>query len=86
MATPQFNIRLDSKLKEDFLAKAKSEGKTGSDLIVTWIAKYVRGEEDAQPLPDNVYTVIDERVDSRVEQLQERLLAELEARLGKRAA
>ena len=102
MATPQFNIRIDSDLKERFLEKAKQEGFTGSDLIVRWVKTYL-GEMPETSLPAATQ-YLDERVgeveselrarieelennfESRFEKARAELVALIEEGMGKQAA
>lgn len=72
-STPQLNIRVPVELKEAFIAKAKEEGTTATDLIIGFMEQYL-GVEPSKP----VQVIASSDIDNR--------LAELEKRLGERIA
>lgn len=87
MATPQFNLRIDADLKEEFLAKAREDGSSGGEMIISWIKAYL-GKPVLMEVPTQsmqpVNTVsVDERIDERVGKIREELEALLDERLGK---
>lgn len=67
--TPQLNIRVDQELKEAFIAKAKEDGTTATDLIVGFMQQYL-GIEPKKPVAE---------VDTRLSELEERLSARIAA-------
>jgi predicted HicB family RNase H-like nuclease len=80
--TPQLNIRVEQELKEAFIAKAKENGTTATELLIGFMQQYL-GIEPKKP----VAGIASLEVDSRLADLEERLskrIAELEeVQLGK---
>jgi predicted HicB family RNase H-like nuclease len=79
--TPQLNIRVDQELKEAFIAKAKEDGTTATDLIIGFMQQYL-GIEPKRPIA-GVNTV---EIDTRLSELEQRLsdrIAALEEQRGK---
>jgi antitoxin component of RelBE/YafQ-DinJ toxin-antitoxin module len=74
--TPQLNIRVEQELKEAFIAKAKENGTTATELLIGFMQQYL-GIEPKKP----VAGIASLEVDSRLADLEERLskrIAELE--------
>lgn len=96
--TPQFNFRLDAKLKAALLAKAEAEGTTATDLITGWIEAYLGVEGKKLPLSVNTkqiedrMTQIENRLDSEIVALKDKVVLlsaqvnELKNQLGERRA
>lgn len=80
--TPQLNIRVDQELKEAFIAKAKEDGTTATDLIVGFMHQYL-GIEPKKPLTGLAGTQIDSRLSELEQRLSERIAALEEALPGK---
>jgi predicted HicB family RNase H-like nuclease len=79
--TPQLNIRVPLELKEAFIQKAKDDGTTATDLIVSFMQQYL-GIEPKRPIA-GVNTV---EIDTRLSELEQRLsdrIAALEEQRGK---
>ncbi len=71
--TPQLNIRVDTELKEAFIAKAKKNGTTATDLIVGFMQQYL-GIEPKKPIAG-----VDAEIDARLAELEDRLSARIAA-------
>ena len=80
--TPQLNIRVDQALKEAFIAKAKEDGTTATDLIVGFMHQYL-GIEPKKPLTGLDGTQIDSRLSELEQRLSERIAALEEQQRGK---
>lgn len=80
--TPQLNIRVDQELKEAFIAKAKENGTTATDLLVSFMQQYL-GIEPRKPLAGVNPTEIDTRLSELEQRLSARIAALEEQRRGK---
>lgn len=80
--TPQLNIRVDQELKEAFIAKAKENGTTATDLIVGFMQQYL-GIEPKKPVAGLASPEIDNRLSELEERLSARIAALEEAQRGK---
>jgi hypothetical protein len=80
--TPQLNIRVDQELKEAFIAKAKENGTTATDLIVGFMQQYL-GIEPKKPVIGLASTHIDSRLSELEQRLSQRIAALEEALPGK---
>lgn len=80
--TPQLNIRVDQELKEAFIAKAKEDGTTATDLIVGFMQQYL-GIEPKKPVAGLASPEIDTRLTDLEERLSARIAALEEAQRGK---
>lgn len=80
--TPQLNIRVDQELKEAFIAKAKEDGTTATDLIVGFMQQYL-GIEPKKPVIGLASTEVDNRLSELEERLSARIAALEEAQRGK---
>jgi antitoxin component of RelBE/YafQ-DinJ toxin-antitoxin module len=79
--TPQLNIRVDQELKEAFIAKAKEDGTTATDLIVGFMQQYL-GIEPKRPIAGVNAVEIDTRLSELEQRLSDRIAA-LEVQRGK---
>ncbi|MEH2448975.1 MAG: hypothetical protein V7K18_25275 [Nostoc sp.] len=74
----QIIVRMDDKTKEAFMDKAKTEGKTASELIMGWIRSYLA--EESQGTPDLAKMQVDlETLKQQVAVLQNEYLGKLAA-------
>ncbi|MBD2033921.1 hypothetical protein H6F76_02485 [Leptolyngbya sp. FACHB-321] len=80
--TPQLNIRVDQELKEAFIAKAKTDGTTATDLIVGFMQQYL-GIESKKPIGTVNVVEIDTRLAELEDRLSDRIAALEEALPGK---
>ena len=88
-SSDQLNIRCDKDLKAAFIAQAKTNGTTATDLIVDFMRQYL-GLESSDRVPRGVSKVnpaeiedlIDSRLDVRLASLRLELLAEVEGKLA----
>jgi len=80
--TPQLNIRVDQELKEAFIAKAKEDGTTATDLIVGFMQQYL-GIEPTKPVAGFSSVEIDSRLSELEKRLSERIAALEEVLPGK---
>jgi hypothetical protein len=79
--TPQLNIRVPLELKEAFIQKAKEDGTTATDLIVSFMQQYLGIE------PKKVRSGVSAaQIDIRLSELEQRLSERIEALEGKLAA
>ncbi len=79
--TPQLNIRVPLELKEAFIQKAKEDGTTATDLIVSFMQQYLGIE------PKKVRAGVSAaQIDTRLSELEQRLSERIEALEGKLAA
>lgn len=80
--TPQLNIRVDQELKEAFIAKAKENDTTATDLIVGFMQQYL-GIEPKKPVVGVNPTEIDTRLSELEQRLSERIAVLEDALPGK---
>ncbi len=80
--TPQLNIRVDQELKEAFIAKAKEDGTTATDLIVGFMQQYL-GIQPKKMRAGLASPEIDTRLADLEERLSARIAALEEAQRGK---
>ncbi|MEH1836836.1 hypothetical protein PQG02_05525 [Nostoc sp. UHCC 0926] len=74
----QIIVRMDDETKEAFMDKAKTEGKTASELIMGWIRSYLA--EESQGTPDLAKMQVDlETLKQQVAVLQNEYLGKLAA-------
>lgn len=76
--TPQLNIHVPVELKEAFIAKAKEDGTTATDLIVGFMQQYL-GIEPRKPVTVLASTEVDSRLDELEQRLEARIVALEEA-------
>ncbi len=81
MAAEQFNFRVETELKRAFIEKARENGTTASELLVSFMQEYL-GIEPTKP----VQAIIPNDIDNRLSKLEQRLSARIEALEGKLAA
>lgn len=81
MAAEQFNFRVETELKRAFIEKARENGTTASELLVSFMQEYL-GIEPIKP----VQAIIPNDIDNRLSELEQRLSARIEALEGKLAA
>ncbi|MGF1987939.1 MAG: hypothetical protein RMY62_008750 [Nostoc sp. ZfuVER08] len=74
----QIIVRMDDETKEAFMDKVKTEGKTASELIMSWIRSYLA--EESQGTPDLAKMQADlETLKQQVAVLQNEYLGKLAA-------
>ncbi|MEH2404849.1 hypothetical protein [Nostoc sp.] len=74
----QIIVRMDDETKEAFMDKAKTEGKTASELIMGWIRSYLA--EESQETTDLAKMQVDlETLKQQVAVLQNEYLGKLAA-------
>jgi hypothetical protein len=74
--TPQLNIRVSVELKEAFIAKAKEDGTSATDLIIGFMQQYLGIEKKP------VAVVGAAAIDSRLDEMEQRLEARIAALEG----
>lgn len=74
--TPQLNIRVPVELKEAFIAKAKQDGTSATDLIIGFMQQYLGIEKKP------VAVVGAAAIDSRLDEMEQRLEARIAALEG----
>jgi len=75
-SSEQFNFRVDSELKEAFIKRARENGTTASELLVGFMESYL-GIESKKPI-----MLASTEVDTRLSELEERLVARIAALEG----
>lgn len=80
--TPQLNIRVEQELKEAFIAKAKENGTTATDLLIGFMQQYL-GIEPKKPVAGLASFEIDNRLADLEQRLSKRIAALEEVQLGK---
>lgn len=87
----QLNIRMDADLKRAFIAKAKADGTSATELLIDFMRRYL-GLESTRPTaidPTAIENTLQERLDTRLVEIEQRLserIAILEQQLGEFAA
>ncbi|ABA21813.1 hypothetical protein Ava_2193 [Trichormus variabilis ATCC 29413] len=74
----QIIVRMDDETKEAFMNKAKTEGKTASELIMGWIRSYLAEESTGTPDLAKMQTDL-ETLKQQVAVLQNEYLGKLAA-------
>lgn len=82
--TPQLNIRVPAELKEAFIAKAKENGTTATDLIVGFMEQYLGIDSNTVAVVDS--TAIQLQIQELETRLSERIAALEEQQRGKQVA
>ena len=80
--TPQLNIRVEQELKEAFIAKAKENGTTATDLLIGFMQQYL-GIEPKKPVAELASFEVDSRLADLEQRLSKRISALEEVQLGK---
>lgn len=77
----QMNFRVDKDLKQRFIDRAREKGTSASELFVDYMKQYL-GEAPIQTSGADVEALINERIDVRLAEFEQRM----GERLGKAAA
>jgi hypothetical protein len=82
-------FRVEEDVWEAFLAATKEEGVSASSALLEFVRWYVAGNRLAKPetiTDDNIEQIVDARIASLESQLEARMVALLDSRLGEQAA
>ena len=74
----QIIVRMTSETKEKFMARVKSEGKTASEVIMTWVCDYLAQQPQESANLDRMKMEI-EILKQQVSSIQDELMGKLAA-------
>lgn len=76
----QLNIRVEEEIKKEFIAKAKEEGTTATELLVNYMKQYL-GKHN-KSAEDELLPKLEEKIEQRLASFEQEIMAKLQVAMG----